>query len=230
MTTGAPSDPRTFASAHRRAHQGDDLGRILALSDGVFGFALTLLALSLVVPSAACPGAADASCTGALADALRGEWISFLNYFLTFIIIGWFWITHHRNFRYIARYDGTLQGLNLAFLSMVAIAPFVLGVLNAYPQVPWAIALFSIEQTAATLLLAAIWVHADRAGLLSEAADPAVVAYVRLRAAIVAVAFGLAIPIAFLNVPLAEVLWIAGFAAVSLARRFGAAKDPTAGP
>ena len=226
---GPSDDPRTFASAHQRAHQGDDLGRILALSDGVFGFALTLLALSLVVPSGVCPGAADASCAGPLAHALQGEWRSFVNYFLTFIIIGWFWLTHHRNFRYIVRYDPTLQGLNLAFLSMVAIAPFVLGVLNAYAQVPWAIALFSIEQTAATLLLAAIWVHADRARLLSDAADPAVVAYVRLRAGIVALAFGLAIPLAFVSVTLAEAFWIAGFAAVSLARRFGTARDPTAG-
>ena len=80
-------------------HEDDEaaeegMGRILALSDGVFAIAITLLILEIAVP--ATTGDAD------LSKALLGLWPRYLAYVLSFVVIARFWMTHHLAFRLIA--------------------------------------------------------------------------------------------------------------------------------
>src|SRR5437773_144440 len=91
-------------------HEDDEaaeegMGRILALSDGVFAIAITLLILEIAVP--ATTGNAD------LSKALLGLWPRYLAYVLCFVVIARFWVTHHLAFRLIARYDAVLAWLDL---------------------------------------------------------------------------------------------------------------------
>ncbi len=69
-----PTPPTGSPTPHHGARgvSGDDLGRILALSDGVFAFAMTLLALSLVVPTVG--GSTVHSQSGNLLNALQSDW------------------------------------------------------------------------------------------------------------------------------------------------------------
>jgi uncharacterized membrane protein len=69
------------------------LGRILALSDGVFAIALTLLVLNIEVPEIP---------ENLVAEELPGElldlWPKFLSYVLSFVVIGFYWMAHHSIF------------------------------------------------------------------------------------------------------------------------------------
>ncbi|HEV8050361.1 MAG TPA: TMEM175 family protein, partial [Thermoplasmata archaeon] len=90
--------------------RGRDMGRILALSDGVFAFAMTLLVLGLVLPIGTSGGAVAAYFqTQPFKTALY-------TYVLTFFVIGMWWQGHHLVFGYIQRYDRELIRLNSVFL------------------------------------------------------------------------------------------------------------------
>ena len=76
--------PPTATSYHESSKQrGYRLDRVLALSDGVFAFAVTLLVLDLVVP--ALPSGASSI---DLWQGLSKEYLSFINYILSFFIAG----------------------------------------------------------------------------------------------------------------------------------------------
>ena len=74
-----------------------NLDRIIAISDGVFAFAVTLLVLDLVVPVLS-SGATFRD----LYQALSKENASFVSYLLSFLIAGVWWNAHNRNFGFCA--------------------------------------------------------------------------------------------------------------------------------
>jgi uncharacterized membrane protein len=72
-----------------RRHEDDEaaeegIGRILALSDGVFAIALTLLVLEFAVPVTT----SDAN----LPKELLGLWPRYLAYVVSFVVIARFWV------------------------------------------------------------------------------------------------------------------------------------------
>ncbi len=103
-------------SSERRRY---GLDQLLAISDGVFAFAATLLVLDLAVPVLS-QGASSAD----LSEALSKEYINFLSFLLSFYIVGIWWTSHHRNFSKIRNSDVTLRWLNLMFLLWIALLPF----------------------------------------------------------------------------------------------------------
>jgi uncharacterized membrane protein len=117
----------------RPLREGDEvadegLGRLLALADGVFAIALTLLVIEIALPE----GTSDAR-LGAALVALGPRYFA---YVLSFAVIARFWIAHHRVFRYIRGYDDTLIWLNFLFLMLVAFLPFPTSVLGAHGNTP----------------------------------------------------------------------------------------------
>ena len=88
------------AAGGRREAAEEGIGRILALSDGVFAIAITLLILEITLP-------ATTGDTG-LTRALLQLWPRYLAYVLSFVVIARFWVTHHLAFRLIGRYDAVL--------------------------------------------------------------------------------------------------------------------------
>lgn len=96
-----------------------DTGRLEAFSDGVFAFAITLLVLSIQIPSPDAPIAAE----------LVRLWPAYLAYTVSFLLVGAIWVNHHVTFRHIVRVDGTLLMLNLLQLMVFAFVPFPTAVL-----------------------------------------------------------------------------------------------------
>ncbi|MGI0132321.1 MAG: TMEM175 family protein [Thermoplasmata archaeon] len=146
--------------------EGTDLGRILALSDGVFAFALTFLVINLALPTV---GAAQMYPT--LAGYLGAEWGRILDYALAFMIVASWWNLHHRIFSAIRRYDAMLVRLNHLLLLLISITPFALAIVFEYgPLTPTdtavsakgAVALFGVLQTLTSLGFLGIWWHATR--------------------------------------------------------------------
>ena len=136
---------------------GYGITRILALTDGVFGIAATLLVIELVVPNLSV-GATSAD----LWNALSGEFHIFLAYLLSFFILGVWWNAHHRHYGFIRDTDWTLRWLNLLMLLWISILPFFTKLLAEYGDLQLALSLYSLDQAATGLFLTLSWVYASR--------------------------------------------------------------------
>ena len=137
--------------------RGYGLDRTLALSDGVFAFAITLLVLDLTVPSLV-----GSVSNITIASALSQELPKFVNYLVSFFVVGIWWNTHRRNFAYIRKDDATLASQNLLFLLCIALTPFFTNLLDAYGSIQLPVALFALVQAAGGSLMTLMWWHASR--------------------------------------------------------------------
>jgi uncharacterized membrane protein len=91
------------------------LGRLEALSDGVFAIAITLLVLELAVE----PDAVDHPLRSILE-----EWPSYLTYVTSFLTIGVIWMAHSVITAHLRAADSTLYRLNLLLLLLASFLPF----------------------------------------------------------------------------------------------------------
>jgi uncharacterized membrane protein/chorismate mutase len=127
--------------------------RLLALSDGVFAIAITLMVFQLAVPVVARP---DDELAGKLWDLAP----KILSYAISFLIVASYWVAHRRIFRIIKRGDAGLTTINLALLLAIAFQPFPTAVMGSYGNSPAAVMLFAASLAAAGLLTLALWLYA----------------------------------------------------------------------
>jgi len=213
------------AAVHRGSEvPGEDLSRILALTDGVFAFALTLLVLGLTVPVLVTTGLNSSQVSGELGARLHQDYQSFLGYIFAFVMIAIWWTYHHQTFRYIERYDTVLMWTNMAVLLEIAVMPFVLQVYTAYTDAQVAVVLFAVMQLATGLTLNLLWRYASSGHrLVNPHLDPAEIRYFADRGLITPIVFAISIGVSFLSVEAAEVLWIGGVVARRWGQRYGVA-------
>ena len=96
-----------------------ETGRLETFADGVFAIAITLLVLTIRLPSP------DED----LGKALIAQWPEFVAYVVSFLTIGIMWEQHHRLFTLIGRSNSTFAMINVVFLLFVAFVPFPTAVL-----------------------------------------------------------------------------------------------------
>ncbi|MGN6168367.1 MAG: TMEM175 family protein [Solirubrobacteraceae bacterium] len=154
------AEAETFNDNESAPERAFDYDRTVALSDGVFAIALTLLVLSLSVPSL------RAGHTSVLGKRLLHQHDEFVAYAISFAVIALLWVRHHLTFRTLSRIDGRVTGLNLAYLALVAFLPFPTRVLAVYGEEPSAVALYAATGAALSLLAGLIRFHILRAGLV----------------------------------------------------------------
>lgn len=192
-----------MAGVRERQHRleaGEGTDRIAFFSDAVFAIALTLLVLDIRVPE----DLAD----GELWPALVELSPQFLAYVITFAVLGINWISHHRKFRVIRRFDSGLIWLNLAFLMFVALAPFPTSVLAEYGDAP-AVVLYAGEVAMLSILQACLWGYAARRRLLADDVDAGLVRYVLANILVTPAVFVLTIPVAvFVDPTVAMFSWV----------------------
>jgi len=126
----------------------NSLGRLLALSDGVFAIAMTLLALDLRLPDL---GAHVTD--GQLRHALGDQWRSYLAFFISFYVIAGYWSVHRRAMRATTTFDARLVRHTLPVLLLVAALPFPASVLATYGNEPTALAFYAAFNVVANLAL-----------------------------------------------------------------------------
>ena len=119
--------------------------RIEAFSDGVFAIAITLLVFNLHVPVV--------SNQAVLADALERQWLSYLSYLLSVVVIGVYWVAHHGLFNYIRRADRPLFWLNILFIACVAFLPFPTALLGQYGHSRVAVVIYGLSLVVTGLVL-----------------------------------------------------------------------------
>ena len=132
------SEGRPPAESRRDEQRLYDLDRTTAFSDGVFAIAITLIVLTIDVPNVA-----DAHLRE-LPDELADTAPQLLTYFVTFLVMGRFWLLHHRLFGGLVGIDGRLSAINLAYLSLIAVFPFTAELLSSYGSQPSAVAVYAV--------------------------------------------------------------------------------------
>jgi len=181
-----------------------DIGRILALSDGVFAIALTLLILDIVVPAT--------TADDELGKALLHIWPRYLAYALSFLVIARFWVIHHQTFRLIVRDNATLVWLNFLLLFFIAFLPFPTAVIGEKEGVPAAAVLYATAVFLTSASSAAyLWYATGRGNLLRPDVARGQIRAMRARSMSGPVLFALSVPIAAVAPYIAEAIWICAF-------------------
>ena len=150
------------------AVEDNSLGRLLALSDGVFAIAMTLLALDLRLP--AIHEDADAAEVAAAVGAVVPHALTFL---LSFYVVAGYWRAHHRIMRSVTRTHWRVTRETLLLLCLVAAMPFPTGLLAEHTGAPISLAVYGAVNVVATALLLALRHDVRAYGLAEGSADPA---------------------------------------------------------
>lgn len=115
------------------------LERIILFTDAVFAIAITLLAIEIKIPE--------------LHQINEHESInSFLiliprliGFVTSFLVIGIYWIAHHKIFSFVTDYDRKLLWLNLFLLMFVVLMPFTTGFFFEYTRLRFPFLLYSLN-------------------------------------------------------------------------------------
>jgi uncharacterized membrane protein len=180
--------------------RGFDYARTVALSDGVFAIALTLLVLGISFPELA------SNRHGEIGRQLLDRRGEIGTYALSFAVIALLWVRHHSFMRGLEVIDTRITLLNLAYLGFVAFLPYPTHILGAYGDEPASVVLYAITCGIVASLGALMRLHAERAHLLSPLGT-AVVAR-REHWAITPAVFFASIPIAFATPTGAKFCWL----------------------
>ena len=182
----------------------EGIGRILALSDGVFAIALTLLILDIVLP----PKTTDEN----LEQALLHIWPRYLAYALSFLVIARYWVIHHQTFKLIVRDNTTLVWLNFLLLFFIAFLPFPTAVIGAHEGSPAAAVLYAVAVGLTSASSAAyLWYATGGANLMRPDVGRGQIRAMRARSMSGPVFFALTVPVAAFAPYVAEALWIFAF-------------------
>ena len=110
---------------------GQSVERLAALSDGIFGVAMTLLLLELHVPAKELIHS-----EGDLRHALAVLAPRLLVYLMSFLTLGIFWVGQQTQLNHLERSERHLTWIHLAFLFLVTLMPFSTRLLNGIHHLP----------------------------------------------------------------------------------------------
>ncbi|MFA6224836.1 MAG: TMEM175 family protein [Methanoregula sp.] len=95
-------------------------GRLEALSDGIFAFAMTLLVIGLNLPDKATIVQSNVFAL----HFILALYSDFFHYVIAFLILGAFWLSQHQQFHSVRVPDKMFIWINLVTLMFVALLPF----------------------------------------------------------------------------------------------------------
>lgn len=139
---------------------GKETSRIESFSDNVFAIALTLLVLTIKVPSVP-----EGNHSGYLLEQLALQWPEYLTYVISFVTILLVWIKHHMMFERVQKADHALMFLNGMLLLPVTLVPFptsLLALFIVHPQARYAAALFTGSFAMIVGMVYLVWKHITR--------------------------------------------------------------------
>lgn len=99
---------------------GFQLERMIFFSDAVFAIAITLLIIEIKVPVIPKEELSELR----VLEALRQLIPKFAGFLVSFLLIGQYWIIHHRMFGFVINYTERLIWLNIFFLLAIVLMPF----------------------------------------------------------------------------------------------------------
>ncbi len=146
-----PVDPQRFARDSLAFH------RVVNLSDAVFAIALTLLVLTLDVPTTE---------LHRLPEALVDQFPQFVAFALSFALVANLWWQHHRLLDLLEALEPGVIAINLVLLAFVALVPYPTSLLGVAPAQTIAVVLFVAVFAVLTLLHLTLLGRAGSRGLV----------------------------------------------------------------
>jgi len=179
-----------------------EFGRVLAFTDGLFAIAMTLLIVSVTVPSIS-----NDDSIHDLADALNDLSPNFVSFFISFAVIGRYWVAHHQFVSLLDAMDQGFIDLNLLYLAFIAFLPFPTALLGEYFSNPLSIVIYAVSVGIVSGLEVVLFRHAYRRDLLRKKPTPEVYRYGVFASLSPVFFFAISIPVAFASTSLAVAIW-----------------------
>jgi uncharacterized membrane protein len=171
-------------------------GRIEALTDGIFAFAMTLLVTGMDLP-----GTQYGQVPGTASKVLANLYPDFVHYVIAFLTLAGFWYTHHVTYHHIRSMNARLLWINIVTLMFVALVPFSTSLAGDYPSDPLASSVLEANLLIIGLLFYWQWSYACMNRRLIEAdVDSRVITQVKKRSLVVPAVSIVALALAFLNI------------------------------
>lgn len=171
--------------------------RIVFFSDAVFAIAITLLIIEVKVPHLE-------------HDATNREFLlglvkiipNLAGYFFSFLVIGAYWVGHHRVYGMISDWDYGLIWRNILFLMAIAFMPFASAMFSEYVTDLVPLSVYAFTFATAGLLEIVQVRYAFRKGLFDQAVTANEVKHIVWRVAVLPFSALVAVLVAFLTRPI----------------------------
>jgi uncharacterized membrane protein len=192
-----------------------EFSRTLAFTDGLFAIAMTLLVVDLAVPVLHSPDSVTE-----LADKLNDDTAKFVSFFISFAVIGRYWMAHHTFVAALTRVDRALIGLNLLYLGFIAFLPFPTALLGEYFSNPLSVTIYAVNVAIVSGMEVVLFSWAQNHDLLEKKLPRDVYRFGVLMSLSPVLFFMLSIPVAFLSTTLAVCFWFLGIPLAAVAERW----------
>lgn len=177
---------------HKKSFQ---LERIILFSDAVFAIAITLLVIELKIHEPT-----EYSSRG-LAIALLRTMPHFISFVISFMIVGIYWVAHHKMFSFVKNYDVRLLWLNLLLLFFIALMPFSSNIYGVYFDLDTSFVMYFLNISMISLFFFLTYSYISKPGKnLSEGLEnPRKVQYFKARCVSVPICFGVGVLVSLLS-------------------------------
>lgn len=187
--------------------------RLTFFSDAVVAIAITLLALELPVPH-----------NGSTDQVLRqmdDHLMAYIAFFISFAVIGQHWAAHHAVFRWVRRLGGRVQRLNMLWLMILVLTPYITKLLTEGEGGGFIVrfGLYALAQAIAGVLFVLMIRDMRRYDLFRVGVPEEAISATVLSSAVMASVFAISIPVALVAGRWAYLVWIAMPAAFRIAGR-----------
>ncbi len=142
---------------------GTELGRVSALSDGIFAFAMTVLVLEVHIPEPA-----DVHGERELAAALIALAPRAATWLMSLMTLGIFWLGQQTQLSRLTGMNRNLSWLHFLFLAVITTLPFSTRLLAGFFDYRLAFLIYYMNILLAGASLYVAWRYAERAGLTNE--------------------------------------------------------------
>jgi len=184
----------------------EEFGRYLAFTDAVIAIAMTLLVLGIDI-SRPEPGT---SSTADVYNLVGSLWPQIFAFLLSFVIIGFYWIQHHRFVATLAAIDMTMLRWNVLYLLVIVMMPLMAQIIGFYGDNPEGVTLYAGIFIALGLVDSVSYTIAVRRQLFDQQPSNAMIRFQLIARLMTPAVFALSIPIAYFVSPsAAEYSWIA---------------------
>jgi uncharacterized membrane protein len=182
---------------------GSDVMRIFALSDCVIAVAFTLFVVNIHLP----PGGLNESQLQSFIshNILSGEMPFYL---VTYILVAGAWISHYRIFTYLQRSNSLFIILNVLFLASIVFLPVPVAFFYRFGNQEGSLLMFAGTQLLTSVTLLVMWAVARIEHLLDPEIPPEYLKYTTARLFVIPIGTLFALGIAFVNVWLAEAIFL----------------------
>ena len=177
---------------------------IISFGDAIFAFSITLITLSIDIPDLP-PNLTQSQ----LLSTLYELYPKVEDYIISFAVIGIFWISYHQIFNFIKESHIPMVYLNLLFLLLITFLSITTSLVIEYGSYQISYVIYCVVVILASSLLALIWWYATKDyRLIDKDIHPLLVRGIMVNLLLVPFVFGISILVSFLNLNIAQYLWL----------------------